>query len=163
MRAPGRDGRTDALAGVLRRPVGDPCHERVVGGLHVRCLPGDTGEEHIAGCLSDSCIGRGTLRGGHRGPNGSNPPRTEATASYIAPCTIPASTVLLAGERNPGAAGGGGGAGLAEIAPSATPLQYTTALSSGANDAAAPAVDVDAGTPARPATANIAAAAVVVS
>jgi hypothetical protein len=95
---------------------------------------------------------------------------TEATASYIAPCTIPASTVLLAGVRNPGAAGGGGGVGLAEIAASATALQCTTALSFGADDAEAPAVDDDPGActadddaeapPTRPATTSVAAAAV---
>ena len=54
--------------------------------------------------------------------NGSRPPSIAATASYIAPCTIPPSTLLAAGARP------------TAIAFAATPLQWTTAFSPGADD-----------------------------
>ena len=60
--------------------------------------------------------------------NGTKSPSIATTASYMAPCTIAARTVLLAGGRSVV------GVAPAEIAASAIPLQWTTALSPVADD-----------------------------
>ena len=70
-----------ASPAVLRRSVRDPRHERVVGGLHIRCLARDACDEHVARRLGDCRVDRGP--GGALTPvaNGSRPPSTAATAS----------------------------------------------------------------------------------
>ena len=129
------------------RPVRDPRHERVVGGLHVRCLSRDAGDEHIAGCLPDRCVGRGALRGAHRGRERLQPAQDRGDRVVHRAVHHPGEHGAARRGAEPRCSGGGGGVGLAEIAPSATSLQCTTALSFGANDAGAPAVDDDAGAP----------------
>ena len=79
----------------------------------------------------------------HRSRTAARPPSTAATASYIAPCTMPPSTLLLAGGRP------------AAIALSAMPLQWTTAFSPGRS---APWTTAAVGPSARAATRATAAA-----
>ena len=124
-----RRGRcADGLAALLGAPGRDGRHERVVRALDGCRLRGHADDEDVPGGLRHGSVDRGA--GGAETPvaNGTKSPSIATTASYMAPCTIAARTVLLAGGRSVV------GVAPAEIALSAIPLQWTTALSPVADD-----------------------------